>query len=47
MLYRLLADGSPHSLEVNGNSYLFQFQGQRAGASDWLEVTAESGESQK
>lgn len=46
-LYRLLSDGQPHSVEVNGSTYSFQFQGHRTGSNNWLEVTAQGGASQK
>jgi hypothetical protein len=46
-LYLLLADGSPHTAEVNGSPYRFQFEGERAGAKNWLLVTAPDGSSQK
>lgn len=46
-LYRLLSDGQPHSVEVNGSTYRFQFQGHRTGSNNWLEVTAQGSASQK
>jgi len=46
-LYRLLSGGEPHVVEVNGSTYRLQFQGQRTGANNWLEVTPTNGASQK
>ncbi len=46
-LYRLLADGSLHTIEIGGSLYQFQFKGERAGANNWLEVTATDGTMQK
>lgn len=46
-LYRLLSDGQPHSVEVNGSTYRFQFQGHRTGSNNWLEVTPGNGTSKK
>lgn len=44
-LYRLLSDGEPHSVEVNGSTYRLQFQGDRIGVWSWLVVAdAQGGE---
>ena len=37
-LYRLLSDGEPHSVEVNGRTYRLQFQGDQIGVWSWLLV---------
>lgn len=43
-LYRLLSDGEPQNVEVNGSSYRFQFQGDRMGVWSWLLVADAQGE---
>ena len=43
-LYRLLSGGQPRSLEVNGSTYRFQFQGDRMGVWSWLLVTDDQGD---
>ena len=44
-LYRLLSDGEPHTIEVNGSTCCLQFQGDRIGVWSWLLVAdAQGGE---
>ena len=43
-LYRLLSDGEPHSIDVNGSNYRLQFQGDRIGVWSWLLVTDTKGQ---
>jgi hypothetical protein len=42
-LYRLLKDGVPQSLLVNGSTYTLQFEGQKTDVQSWLLVTDEHG----
>lgn len=44
-LYRLLKDGSPQSLEVNGGKYTLQFEGQKPDVQSWLRVADQNGQS--
>jgi hypothetical protein len=46
-LYRLFSDGEAHDLELKGSRYRFLFRGHRTGANNWLEATAEDGESKQ
>jgi len=46
-LYDLIANGSEQAITIGEDTYQFQFKGMRCGSSNWLEVNAESGESQK
>ena len=43
-LYRLLFDGKPSSIEVNGKTYRLQFQGDRIGVWSWLLVADAQGD---
>ena len=46
-LYDLIASGSEQAIAIGEATNRFRVKGMRYGPMNWLEVTAESGESQK
>jgi hypothetical protein len=46
-LYDQVANGDPSIVAINGATYRFQLKGTRHGSNNWLEVTADNGETER